>query len=113
MTAVADGQVGPGAASCFRCDGERHDAADHRLDGVVGDDRDGQRVGEGLAGRRGLRGGAGGRGEDESLALEGADVDRDVEGLAALVGGDRRSCRSPRPRAGLPGKSAMVWVGPP
>src|SRR5262249_22156889 len=82
------GQGCPGTTVDFRCDGERHDAPDHWLDGISSDDRDGQGVGEGLTGGRGLRGGAGGRREEESLALEGANVDRDVEGLATLVGGD-------------------------
>ena len=70
-----------------------------------------------VAGRRGLRRAAGDRRQGESLALEGADVDRAAHDprLAALVGGDAGGIRPllPASMAGLPGSRAMVGVGPP
>ena len=56
--------------------------------------------------------GSGSQGEEEPLALEGADV------TGTSSGEPRWSVTLPltavpAPMAGLPGRSAMVWVGPP
>ena len=103
----AEAPVGPGLTA------EGHDAAGHRLDGVVGRDGDGQGLAKAapIAAVCGVLPPTGVEGE--ALALEGADVDGRVERLAALVGGDRPWTAVPAPMAGLPGKRAMVWVGPP
>ena len=92
--------------------GEGDDAAGDRLDRVVGGDDDGQGVGEGDA-VGGLLGRAAGDGGDgEAMALEGADVGRRVEGSprwSVVI----PATAVPAPMAGLPGRRAMVWVGPP
>ena len=49
---------------------------------------------------------------DDQAGLEGADVDQGATSQAALVGRDAAH-RVPLPIAGLPGKRAIVWVGPP
>ena len=74
---------------------------------------DDQRASERLADHRALRASRD-EGQGVALDLEGADVDGAGSRArrAALVGGEAAR-PSPAPMAALPGKRAMVWVGPP
>ena len=96
-----------------RRDGEGHPAPVHRLDRVVGGDRDVELVGEVRAEARGLRRAAG-----DGVRVNPWLWNAPMSGLGLSSGSPRWSVVTPltavpAPMAALPGSRARVWVGPP